>query len=220
MAFPIGAAISGVGSILGGITGGKGAARAARIQAEAYQKGIDETRRQFDITNTNFQPFLQSGYRGLTGFETLMGLLGPDAQGAAITALKQSPAFTSRYETGLDAILQGASATGGLRGGNTALAQSNFGSALLSDVIDRQLGGYGTLANFGMGAAGSLGNLGAQSSSQIADLLARQGGAQATGAAAPFAAAQQVFNGLGALGGTFFGGRRGGGGGQSSGGGW
>jgi hypothetical protein len=69
----------------------------------------------------------------------LLGLNGPDAASKAIAALKSSPMFTSLFNTGQEAVLQNASATGGVRGGNTQGALYELGSNTLSDVIQNQI---------------------------------------------------------------------------------
>ncbi len=191
------AAIAAGASILGGIAGGKGAKKAAKIQAAAYQKGIDQQQAQFNQTQQNFAPYLQAGNKGLASYLDLLGLNGGDVQSQAIAQLQQSPQFTSLYDQGADTILQNASATGGLRGGNTQNSLAQFGSGLLNQVIQQQLGNYGGLISTGSGSTGQLGQLGAQNSSQISQLLAQQGGAQATQAAAPYAALQGIFSQLG-----------------------
>ena len=198
------ASIASLGSsILSGIVGGKGADKAAKTQVAAYQKGIDEQHAEFSQTQANFAPFLQSGTKALTGTGGLMdliGLNGNDSQGSAYDALKASPAFTSLYGTGQDTILQNAAATGGLRGGNTQNSLANFGSSLLSTVIQQQLGNLGGLVNTGTGAANSLGSFGQQSTQNVTNLLGQQGQAQATGILGQTAALQGIFNSLGSFG--------------------
>jgi len=193
------AGISAGASILSGIAGGKGASKAAKVQAKAYQQGIDEQRRQFDITQGNFQPFLEAGTGALSGVGDLLGLNGGTVQSSAIDALKASPGFTSLFDTGADTILQNASATGGLRGGNTQNSLAQFGSGLLAQTIQQQLGNLGGLVGVGSGAAGSLGSLGQNNANSIAQLLGQKGSAQAAGTAAPYAAFASTVNGLGSL---------------------
>lgn len=191
------AAIGAASSILGGITGGKGAKKAAKIQAAAYQKGLDQQQAQWEQTQQNFAPFLQGGTQGLEAYLGLLGLRGSGLQGQMINDIKGGPEFASLYDTGADTILQNAAATGGLRGGNTQNSLAQFGSGLLSSLIQQRLGNYGGLISVGSGAAGNLGNLGAQNSAQASQLLAQQGGANATAAAAPYAALQGIFNSIG-----------------------
>jgi hypothetical protein len=168
-------------SILSSVIGGKGAKKAAQQQAAAYQKGIDEQRREFDATQQRFQPYSDFGLASMGSLSDLLGLNGNDKQGAAIDALKQSPAFTSLYNTGADTILQNASATGGLRGGNTQNSLANFGAGLLGQVEQNQIGNLTNGVGIGSGTVTTLGNLGQQNANSIAQLLGQQGNAQASG---------------------------------------
>lgn len=192
------AAIGAGASILGGIAGGKGASKAAKTQAAAYQKGIDEQSREFGITQQNFAPYLAAGNQGLGAYLNLLGLgsNGAAGQQSAIDALKASPLFTSQYNTGADTILQNAAATGGLRGGNTQNSLAQFGSGLLSNVIQNQLGNYGGLISTGSGSTSTLGSLGQQNANAISGLLGQQGQANGVAAAAPYAAFQQALGGI------------------------
>lgn len=201
MASAAAAGISAAGSLLSGITGGKGAKKAAQIQADAYGKGIDEQRRQFDETQANFAPYREGGGAALASVLELLGLSGADKQGAAIDSLKASPGFTSLYNTGSDTILQNAAATGGLRGGNTQNSLANFGSNLLGTVIQGQLSNLGGLVNVGVGANNSVGQFGQQTANNVASLLGQQGGAQANGVLGQAAALQGIFKSLSGIGG-------------------
>lgn len=176
-----GAAIGAGASLLSSVIGGKGASKAAKQQAEAYQRGIDEQRREFDASQQRFQPYSDFGLASMGSLSDLLGLNGNDKQGVSIDALKSSPGFTSRYNTGVDTILQNASATGGLRGGNTQNSLANFGSGLLGDVYNTQVGNLTNGVGIGSGTVTTLGNLGQQNANSIAALLGQQGGAQASG---------------------------------------
>lgn len=192
------AALVGAGaSILGGITGGKGAEKAAKAQAAAQQASLAEQQRQFNITQQNFQPYQQAGTEALGGVQNLTGLNGNDAQQAAIDALKASPGFQSLFKQGSDTILQNASATGGLRGGNTQNSLANFGANTLATTIQQQLANLGGLVSTGAGATGQLAGASQAYSSQQAQTQSLLGNANATGAAAPYAALQGVISQLG-----------------------
>ena len=117
--------------------------------------------------------------------------------------MQQSPQFTSLYDTGADTILQNAAATGGLRGGNTQNSLAQFGSGLLNQVIQQQLGNYGGLISTGSGSTSQLGQLGQQNNSAISGLLGQQGQAQAAGAAGQAAAWQSAINGLTKIGSNY-----------------
>lgn len=183
------------GSLVSGLLGGKGAKKAAQAQAQAQQQAIAEQRRQYDQSRSDFMPFLNAGTGALGSVQGLLGLSGGDVQAQLIEALKGSPAFTSRYDTGVDTILQNAAATGGLRGGNTQGSLANFGSTLLADVIQQQLGNLGGLVNIGSGTAGQLGQLGQSSAGNISNLLSQQGAARATGIAGQYGAWNNALSG-------------------------
>lgn len=68
------AGIGAIGSILGGITGGKGAAKAAKIQAKAYKAGLAQQQAQFDVTQKNVAPWIQGGGSALDAQLQLLGL--------------------------------------------------------------------------------------------------------------------------------------------------
>jgi hypothetical protein len=119
-------------------------------------------------------------------------------------------------------------ATGGLRGGNIQAALGQFRPQMLEQAINQAYGRFGGLAGTGLGltqnlvgggqsAAGMTGQAGQGMASNIGNLLAQQGAAQAGGAlagAAPFAQlaalpGQLVGLNLG-MGGSLFGGGGGG----------
>lgn len=99
----------------------------------------------------------------IQGQQGLLGLNGADAQAAAIAAIQGGPQFDALKRAGENAILQNASATGGLRGGNVQGALAQFSPQILSQLINQQyaqLGGLGSLGAQGMQAYGSLGQIG------------------------------------------------------------
>ena len=139
----VAAAVAG-GTIVGGYLSSnaqKGAAEdAANAQSQASQAGIDEQRRQFDQVQQLLAPFVNAGTGALGAQQNLLGLNGNGAQQDAISTIQRSPQFTALQKQGEDAILANASATGGLRGGNVQGALGQFSPALLSQLIQQQLG--------------------------------------------------------------------------------
>ena len=176
---PIGGTI---GSALGGaIEGRESVGEASQVQQQAAQGGIDEQRRQFDAIQKLLQPYTEAGTGALTQQQALLGMGTPEAQQQAIAALQGSPQFAALQQQGENAILQNASATGGLRGGNVQGALAQFRPALLSSLIDQQYSRLGGLTAIGQNAAAGVGNAGMSTGSNIATLLGRQGQAQAGG---------------------------------------
>lgn len=130
----------------------------------AVKGSTDGARFNGDINAFGQYHYTQDGSRrDLSPFTT--GASGPtdalsasDAQASAIEALKASPLFESLFRTGEEAILANASATGGIRGGNTQRSLADFGSDTLAQVIQQQLANYGSAIGTGMGAQGAVTN--------------------------------------------------------------
>jgi hypothetical protein len=171
-----------IGAGLGGaIEGRESVGDASQVQQQAAQGGIDEQRRQFDAIRQLLQPYNEAGTGALAQQQALLGLGAPGAQQQAITALQGSPQFAALQQQGENAILQNASATGGLRGGNVQGALAQFRPALLSSLINQQYERLGGLSSIGQNAAAGVGNAGMSTGTNIATLLGRQGQAQAGG---------------------------------------
>ena len=176
---PIGGAIG--GALGGAFEGKESVSQASGAQQQAAQGGIDEQRRQFDAVQRLLQPYTQAGAGALAQQQALLGMGTPEAQQQAINALQSGPQFQALQQQGENAILQNASATGGLRGGNVQGALAQFRPALLSGLIDQQYSRLGGLASLGQNAAAGVGNAGMSTGTNIATLLGRQGQAQAGG---------------------------------------
>ena len=186
-----------VGDVIGGITGakqqGEAAERAAGIQAGASEAGIAENRRQFDELVRLMSPFVTQGTQAFGAQGDLVGLGGSAAQQDAIRALEGSPQFTSLVQQGENALLQNASATGGLRGGNIQSALAQFRPQILSSLIESQYNKLGGLSQMGQAAAAGQASAGIQSAGTVSDLLAQQGAARAGGVLGQGSVVRQTF---------------------------
>jgi hypothetical protein len=228
------------GALLGGLMSSSATSSAASTQAGAAESGIDEQRRQFDAMRQLLSPYIAAGQGALGQYapyqaagagaiptlqqfaqagapaleqqQALAGLSGPEAERAAIERISGGEQFKALAQQGEEAMLQRASATGGLRGGNIQGALAQFRPQLLNQLIEQQysrLGGLATqggnvaqnLASQGMSATSGLASLGQASAAgtgaagqatgtNIANLLGQRGAAEAGGqlaGAAPFA---------------------------------
>lgn len=160
---------------------GKAAKSAAGAQMEAAGLGIAEERRQFDALQELLKPYVQAGTPALAAQQTLAGLNGAGDQRKAIADLARSPEFAAMTRQGEQAMLQNASATGGLRGGNLQGALAQFRPQMLSSLIDQQYSRLGGLTTLGQNAAAGVGSAGMQSGNAVSSLLQQQGAAQAGG---------------------------------------
>jgi hypothetical protein len=203
-----GAALAGIAvggaTLVSGLAQADAAQSAAAAQAGASEAGIAEQRRQFDAVQKllepyvtagtgaigQLQPFQQAGAQAFQQQQAIAGLLGPEAQRQAISQIESSPFLQSQIQRGEEALLQRASATGGLRGGNVQAALAQFRPQMLQQAIEQQYGRLGGFAGAGLGVAEQLYRGGQASAanqasqaqalgSNISNLLAQQGAAQA-----------------------------------------
>lgn len=173
-----------------GLLQSSAAGRASAAQAGAAQAGIEEQRRQFDALQQILAPYTQAGIPAIRQMQALSGALGPEAEQAAIAQIEASPTLQAATRRGEEALLQRASATGGLRGGNIQAALAQFRPQMLSQEIASRLNQFSGLATLGGNAAARVGAGGQAAGTNIANLLATQGAAQAGGVlgqTAPFA---------------------------------
>jgi len=178
-----GAALAGIAvggaTLISGMAQADAATDAAGIQAGASQAGIDEQRRQFDAVQKLLQPYTEAGPGALEAQQSFLGLKGPEAERAAIARISGGETFKALSEQGENALLQRASATGGLRGGNIQGALAQFRPQLLSSLIDQQYGRLGGMTALGQQSAAGVGTAGLQTGVNVANLLGQQGAAQA-----------------------------------------
>ena len=190
------AAATVVGGVLSSRAQSKAASSAAQAQTEASQAAIDEQRRQFDVVQELMKPYVNAGTQGLSGQSDLLGLNGADKQQAAINAINNSAAMNTYVQQGENALLQNASATGGLRGGNTQSALAQFRPQLLNQLVNQQYQNLGGLTSLGQNAAAGVGNAGMQTANNIGNLLGSIGNAQAGSAIMQGQANAAMWNGL------------------------
>lgn len=195
-----------VGDVVGGITGSKDAAKAAGkagdLQYQAAMKGVEEQQRQFDKLVELMAPYVSAGTGSMGAQQNLLGLNGAGAQQSSINALSGSPQMQAMLQQGENALLQNASATGGLRGGNTQAALAQFRPQLLNQMIQQQYGNLGGISQLGQASAAGQASAGMQTGANIGNLLQQGGAAQAGATMALGGANRAAFNDLMKIGGT------------------
>lgn len=179
-------AVVGVGSA---VIKGNAAARASRAQVQGAEAGIAEQRRQFEAAQAVLAPYVDAGEEALTGLKpyveagpeallqqrVLAGLEGPDKQREAINALAANPEFLALTRQGEEAMLQQASATGGLRGGNIQGALAQYRPQMLQDYIGQQYSRLGGLTALGQTTSQNIAQLGQASATGQATAGLRTG---------------------------------------------
>ena len=164
-ALAIGAAATAGTAITTGVMGAKAAGKAANQQAAGQQAGLDETRRQFDVSQANSQPFVEAGQQSIGSLMDALksGKFGLGSAGAApadfkaptLEEVQQTPGYQFAAQQGSKGILQASAAGGGGISGGTSKAlqgyQTNLANTTYGDAFSRamqayqsQLAGYGT----------------------------------------------------------------------------
>jgi hypothetical protein len=178
---PITGLIVGGTQLVGGLMQADAAGEAAGVQAAASEAGIAEQRRQFDMVRELLKPYVEAGAPALAAQQAMLGLGTPEAEAAQIAAAERSPTFQAMLRTGEEALLQRASATGGLRGGNVQAALAQFRPQLLAQELEQRYSRLGGLTSLGQQSAAGVGTAGMETGSAIARLQAERGAALAGG---------------------------------------
>lgn len=168
-------------TLVTGAMGADAAGDAAAAQSASAEAGIAEQRRQFDAIQKLLQPYVEAGQPALEGQQALLGTLGAERQRAAISGIEGSELFQGLVRQGEEAMLQRASATGGLRGGNIQAALAQFRPQMLSQAINEQYERLGGMVSLGQRSAAGVGAEGSATGARIAELMGQQGAAQAAG---------------------------------------
>ena len=166
-----------VSSLFGG--GGSSAAGAAAGAAGAgSQAAVDEMRRQFDISRKDIAPFIQAGTQALPGV----------IQGSTVGGLEERLAQVMGTDVFRDLVgertraVQGQLGAGGLTRSGTAVEAAAAIPTDISLAIEELLSGrQRNLAGMGQTSSFGQAKLGAQTSENIATMLAQQGQQQASG---------------------------------------
>jgi len=171
------------GPIVNTILGSSSSKKAIGRANDATQLGLANARTdlnsQLAASQGRLDPYEHAGTDALSGIRSILGLDGNDAQGSAITGLQNSPLFQSLMRNGQDILLNNASATGGLRGGNLQHGLANFSADTLAQVIQQQLSNLSPLMSQGFGATQFGAGLGAQNAAQLGQLDVGSGQANA-----------------------------------------
>jgi len=158
---------------------GKGAGGdAASAQAAANLQGIEEIRKQFDIAQTNVDPFIQAGQGALPDVQegaTIEGL------GERLNRIFSGEAFGGLIEQRERAGTNLAAAGGNLRSGKGILDAANIPTEL-GLMLEQILSGRSQqLAGQGLQGGLELGSLGQQAGANVANLFSQTGTARSSG---------------------------------------
>lgn len=180
----------------GGKGGDDSAKKAAQAQIQGLQMQIAQADKAAAQAETAYQPYTEAGLTALDQYRALIGLGGQDQQQAAIGQLAQSPFYQAQLRQAENSLLQNASATGGLRTGNTQTALSAIAPELLNQQYLQQVGLLGGMQEQGLNVTTNLANLRAGNAAAAGQAMAQQGAALGQSILAQQAARQQSSSGM------------------------
>lgn len=190
--------LAGAGLLSAGI-GAAGASSAANTEANAANNSTAAQLKMYNDTVAREQPFVTAGTTALSGLEAGVGInngswtgYGPLNKPFSLSDFQQSPGYNFQLQQGENAVLNNASATGGIGGGNTLKALTTFGQGVANQDYwnaynaytaqqNQTFGQLQTLAGSGQNAAANLGALGTQVGSSVGNNIIGAGNASAAG---------------------------------------
>lgn len=175
------------GSIYGAAKSGSAAKEAAAAQLASTEKAIAEQRRQFDITQSNLQPFLR---RGNVAGHRLSSILF----GSTKFDPNSIPGFTEALDQGLKSTERSAFAQGQGLSGRTLASLFNQAQGASYNAFNNYANQLAGVAGTGQTAGTNLGTFGSNNSSTIGNLLTQGGNARASGIIGANNALQQGIN--------------------------
>lgn len=157
-------------SAVGGVLANRAAGKAADAQVGASRDAISEQRRQFDLTRSDLAPFREAGVNALNQF---VASLGP--------GFEESDAFRFNLDQGIRALDRTAAARGKALSGEAVRGATAFASGLASQEINNYLNRLAALSGVGQTATNTGATLGANTASNVGNLLVNAGDARASG---------------------------------------
>lgn len=214
----LGSLVSGAASLYGANQAAGSAADAASIQKQASDAALAEQTRQFDISSGEQKrqfdlgqaaqmPWRTAGESALTEQTNLMGLGSQGAEGQ-LASLMKSPGYEFRLGEGQKALERSAAARGGLFGGSTGKALTQYGQDYATGEYGNRLSQLSSLSGTGQAAAsnmagqgtnyaGNMSNLGTNYANNASNLLTGMGNAGAASSIAQGSAKQSGILGAG-----------------------
>lgn len=160
------------GQLIGGWLGNKGNKDAAEASNKGTQAGIDEQRRQFDLTRQDQMPWLDAGRDNLAQLQRL--------NSGDMSAFTQSPDYQFAYDQGMQALDRSAASRGNLFSGGQQADLMQFGQGLATQNYNNYYNRLAELAGIGQTAATNLGSFGQNTANSLAGLYQNMGNNRAT----------------------------------------
>lgn len=178
---PWGAAIAGGAALIGSAMSANASKNAAKTQADAAAQANAQQMQMYDQNVQRLQPWTQQGQVSLGNLGNLLGNNGANQA----SLYQQSPGYQFQMDQGTQAILNNASALGGINSGATLKSLASFGQGLANQDFNQWLGNTYNMnmgvAGMGANSAGMTAGLGANTANTMGQNTLGAGNARAAG---------------------------------------
>ena len=187
MSFVTAALIGGGAAILGGAIAGRGASKAADVQAASADRASELEREMFERNIELNAPFREAGVNALNKLVPLT-----DYQNFGMDQFRADPGYAFRMSEGMKGLERSAAARGGLLSGATLKGIQQYGQDLGSQEYQNAFNRYQTersarlnplqsLAGVGQTTSQQLGAAGTQMAGNVGNLMTGGAAARASG---------------------------------------
>lgn len=202
-------------SIGGALISGNASDNAAQTEANAANQASQTELQMFNQTQANEKPYMAAGGNALTQLMKGLGIGGGNTTGTGslnapfTTAdFTNTPGYQFQMQQGEQALLDQQSAVGGVGGGNTLKALTQYGQGVANQDYwneynayvnrqNQQFGQLDTIAGSGQNAAANLGSIGTQVGQSVGQNTIGAGNATAAGQIASGNAMNSALSGAG-----------------------
>lgn len=151
-----GLGIMAAGSLIGGLTGGKGAKKAAKIQGQTTDKILAANDKARVYLTGLEQPTIDRGDAAGSLYGDFVGLGGGDASREALQKYRESTGYGDLVRQGLGAVNANAYARSAGESGATYKALQDRGTSIADSSASDWLGRLNTLQNLGQQGIGTV----------------------------------------------------------------
>ena len=187
MSFIAAALIGGGAAILGGSLAGRGASKAADVQAASADRASQLEREMFERNIELNAPFREAGVNALNKLVPLT-----DYKNFGMDQFRADPGYAFRMSEGMKGLERSAAARGGLLSGGTLKGIQRFGQDMASQEYQNAFNRYGiererrlnplqSLAGVGQTTSQQLGAAGTQMAGNVGNLMTGGAAARASG---------------------------------------
>jgi hypothetical protein len=173
-----GAVLSGVGSVVGGITQANAAEAASEQQSQAAQNALALQREMFEYQKGLLEPYRTAGTAALKRLEGALGLGGP-AQPQQ--TLEMDPGYGFRLGEGMKALERMQSARGSMLSGGAMKAGQRYAQDYASGEYGNAYNRLANIAGLGQTTGTQLGNAASQFSTNAGNVMGQEANALAAG---------------------------------------